>query len=102
MDYLIDDLLFQQFNEDDFFVMNIDDFLAENDLQKEKFGNALKVKKKLLVLGRILKNYGGGKNLKKNKWSWVELKNNNGLRQNKKKIMVEGRIELKIMVLGRI
>ena len=23
--------------------MNIDDFLAENDLQKEKFGNALKV-----------------------------------------------------------
>jgi len=32
----------QQFNEDDFFVMNIDDFLAENDLQKEKFGNALK------------------------------------------------------------
>ena len=33
----------QQFNEDDFFVMNIDDFLAENDIQKEKFGNALKV-----------------------------------------------------------
>ena len=86
MDSLIDDLLFQQFNEDDFFVMNIDDFLAENDLQKEKFGNALKVKKKLLVLGRILKNYGGGKNLKKNKWSWVELKNNNGLRQNKKNL----------------
>jgi len=36
----------QQFNEDDFFVMNIDDFLAENDLEKEKFGYALKENEK--------------------------------------------------------
>jgi len=32
----------QQFNEDDFFVMNIDDFLAENEIDKDKLGNALK------------------------------------------------------------
>jgi len=38
----------QEFNEDDFFVMNIDDFLAENDLQKDKdkFGKALKENEK--------------------------------------------------------
>jgi len=36
----------QQLNEDDFFVMNIDDFLAENDLQKDKFGKALKENEK--------------------------------------------------------
>ena len=35
----------QQFNEDDFFVMNIDDFLAENEIDKDKLGNALKVRK---------------------------------------------------------
>ena len=74
MDSLIDDLLFQQFNEDDFFVMNIDDFLAENDLQKEKFGNALKVKKKTI---------GFGQNFKK-LWRREEFK---------KKQMVLGRIK---------
>lgn len=31
------------FNEDDYFVMNIEDFLAENELPKDKFGGALKV-----------------------------------------------------------
>jgi len=36
----------QQFNEDDFFVLNIDDFLAENDIPKDKFGQALKENEK--------------------------------------------------------
>ena len=31
------------FNEDDYFVMNIEDFLAENELPMDKFGGALKV-----------------------------------------------------------
>ena len=37
--------LYNIVHQDDFFVMNIDDFLAENDLQKDKdkFGKALKV-----------------------------------------------------------
>eukprot|EP00088_Acartia_fossae_P054448 TRINITY_DN6254_c0_g1_i2.p1 TRINITY_DN6254_c0_g1~~TRINITY_DN6254_c0_g1_i2.p1 ORF type:complete len:322 (-),score=134.65 TRINITY_DN6254_c0_g1_i2:588-1553(-) len=33
---------FQEFNEDDFFVMNIEDFLTENDMDKQKLDRAMK------------------------------------------------------------
>ena len=35
---------FQEFNEDDFFVMNIEDFLTENDMDKQKLDRAMKVR----------------------------------------------------------
>ena len=34
----------EEFNEDDFFVMNIEDFLSENDLDKQHLDRAMKVK----------------------------------------------------------
>ena len=33
----------QEFNEDDFFVMNIEDFLTENDMDRSKLDRAMKV-----------------------------------------------------------
>ncbi len=33
----------KEFNEDDFFVMNIEDFLTENDMDRNKLDKAMKV-----------------------------------------------------------